>query len=121
MKSFDLEAAKRGAEVCFADGTPVRLICFDRFSEIDDRSIVGLYRRPNEKRDIIISFDRMGQPYGHEDSSRQLFMKPRKTGGWINIYSGRMIGNRDIYGTKSQADRDAGGDRIACIYIEWEE
>ena len=30
MKNFDLEAAKRGAAVRTASGTPVRIICFDR-------------------------------------------------------------------------------------------
>ena len=30
MRPFDLDAAKRGEKVCLRDGTPVRIICFDR-------------------------------------------------------------------------------------------
>ena len=34
MRPFDLDAAKSGEKVCLRDGTPVRIICFDRKHDI---------------------------------------------------------------------------------------
>lgn len=50
MLPFNPEAAKKGAPVCFDDGTPVRIVCYDRKHEIEYNGkkkvrcpIIGLY------------------------------------------------------------------------------
>lgn len=117
MKPFNVERAKAGDPVCFENGSPVRLICFNRIHE-QGYHIVGMYQSADRER--LISFDIDGRPYGKPAHAQQLFMAPKETGGWLNIYPDREVGER-VYGTRAEADRYALSTRVDCIHIKWKE
>lgn len=44
---------------------------------------------------------------------------PKKHSGWMNVY--HHIIYAGLYPTKEEADRQAGPNRIACVYVEFTE
>lgn len=45
MRPFDLDAAKSGEKVCLRDGTPVRIVCFDRKHDFFETDSFGINKR----------------------------------------------------------------------------
>jgi hypothetical protein len=126
MKPFDLEKAKQGHPVQTRDGRDVEILKTDVKSyepivavvkNYDDHEIIRQYREHGryEARDIVRGLD--------------LFMKPTKKEGWINLYRDEDIGNgykigSYIYDDKNIALNQNGvkfNSYIDTIKIEWEE
>lgn len=125
MKPFDLEAAKNGAPVCLQDGRPVRIICFDRFS--DAHPIVGLIMEP-ECYESIGLFNTKGQCMRTADLQQDLYMAPRIHEGWVivRIYplAGSMVPSISrIYDTEAEAQEciTPGRHHATIFRIKWEE
>lgn len=140
LRPFDLEAAKRGDRVSYADlsGDIIYLAGPDPKGIIAYQSKEMIYTAPTHafrmtplawvKGRPVYPFDVM---YG-KMSGRKFIVpngviyyddftweKPKtKREGWINIYPNT---NAFHYETKEDADRLSASDRIACCRIEWEE
>lgn len=123
LKPFDLEAAKNGAEVITRDGRAVRLLCFDRKSE--DGPIVGLVYNADIDEEFERSWYCSGQFYKDKDNKTDLFMKPVKKTGWVNVYDepgSCRVGSFKIYASKEAAEEGRGGSHAKgqAIKIEWQ-
>ena len=79
MKPFNLEEAKAGKPVCTRDGRDVRIICFDKrdaqYPIVALLSEIGI--------EAVALYHQNGKT---GNSDKDLFMKPEKKTGWINIY-----------------------------------
>lgn len=102
------------------DGRPVRLLCVDGPALWPVVAIIdNAYTRV---------FDKNGMCESLSNNNDLIEVKTKRT-GWINIYPKcHKDRNITIMGcaswvceTEEMADENAGGDRIACIKIEWEE
>jgi hypothetical protein len=119
MKPFDLEKAKQGHPVQTRDGRDVEILKTDVKScepivavvkNYDDHEIICKYREHGryEARDIASCFD--------------LFMKPTKKEGWINVYvrEDGIRRGKSIYNSKEKAQQHNFGG-IDTVKIEWKE
>lgn len=118
MKPFDIELAKQGHKVQTKDGTPARIICYDRNDDsfpivalIYDDELPRLYRAN-------------GVSDGCHDND--LVMAPTKKEGWVNIYPSKPLETlrrqvSEIYSSKEEALKYKVTGCIATIKIEWEE
>jgi hypothetical protein len=114
MKPFNLEAALAGAKVVTGDKKLVTDIAY--FPSSNCRYTVCAVIDGD-----ILYFTVNGYFHsGNIDFTRDLFMAPVKSEGWINIYSGEMIGGC-IYKTEEDARALGWTSPIACVRIEWEE
>ena len=64
---FDIEKAKQGAKVVTRDGHNVRILCFDRNSDI--YPIVALVQKTNSEEDEIISYTKHGYYFESVDET----------------------------------------------------
>lgn len=120
MKPFNLELAKAGHPVCTRDGESAKIICFDRKST--KYPIIALIDKGKEE--IITSYNLSGQVNNDIFHNHDLFMKPEKKEGWINVYFLNDGGNTcfGIYDTKEDAlSHKCADGYIDTIKIEWEE
>ena len=121
MKQFNLEEAKAGKPVCTRDGSPVRIICFDKKHSV--YPIIALITCSNEE--LETTYTNEGHYYSNgEESYNDLFMVGEKHIGYVNIYNIENSKPRlgyDIYPTKEEAQNAAAPNVIATIKIEWEE
>lgn len=124
MKKFNLELAKKGYEVCTRDGRNARIISFDR-KNVNGYNIVALI--DNNGQDIIRAYTKEGYINSLVDieSDLDLFMKPTKHEGWVNLYKedGFTITGEVVYPTKERAMliQNKECKYITTIKIEWEE
>lgn len=119
MKPFDLELAKAGHPVCTRDGRDVRILCFDRKDDL--YPIVGLVS--DKLGENLRSYTPDGLYNRSGESNADLFMKPIKKEGWINISNLGCNYCDGIY-TSEQAAKDDGrktAGYITTLKIEWEE
>lgn len=119
LKPFNLETAKAGGEVVNRLGEKVRLLCYDAAGEYP---IIGLTYSYNEETPD--SFTCSGRFLGEDNTDeRDLFMKPIKQEGWINIYSngcGATTKN-SIYCSYNGAFANRSQNCVDTIKIEWED
>lgn len=128
MKSFDIELAKQGHPVQTREGSPVRIICYDKVS-LQDFPIVALVRHigKHSQDEKIGLYTVNGKAnHGNKESELDLVMAPTKKEGWVNIYKG--IGDSpytgNIYPSEEEAIEhisDYGDIHLATEKIEWEE
>lgn len=122
MKPFNLEEAKAGKLVCNRAEEDVRIICFDRKSDLNC-PIIALHT--NDGAEDLFSH-RIDGKYkeGSLVSKFDLFMKGEKREGWVNIY---RYGDNDctsniIHKTFEDAYKNRNVDGyITTTKIEWEE
>lgn len=67
MRPFDLDAAKRGEKVCLRDGTPVRIVCFDR--KHDFLKLIVLVSTKDDDYEILREYNEKGL-YGLGEGSK---------------------------------------------------
>jgi hypothetical protein len=120
MKPFNLEEAKAGKPVCLADGTPVRIICFDRAH--DEYPIVALLHYQDGGEDLGW-YSLKGVYENRVGSNYNLYMKTENKTGYVIIRkndravkcSGTIFHN--IYDAARLADPA----KEVIAQIEWEE
>jgi len=81
MKSFDLEAAKRGEPIVTRNGINATFIA--HVPELGELHRV-LYTVPNN--DYALSCTEDGRHYTNSQSGYDLFMAPKKRTLWVNLY-----------------------------------
>lgn len=124
MKPFDLELAKQGKPVCNGYGMDVRILCYDL--KDDKYPIAGAITDPETNRETLQKYTLDGYVIGDEaNNNGDLFMKPEKKEGWINLYTngGRAFTRyNDIYPTEEDAlNNKRPEDYLTTIKIKWEE
>lgn len=119
MKQFNLMEylANPSRKIVTRDGRNVRIICTDKRGT--DFPIVALVECEDKEETCYYAPNGCWNLYGKE-SDIDLFFAPKKTEGWINIYSGSFTGS-NIYNSKEEARKMADVGCIATIKIEWEE
>jgi hypothetical protein len=101
MKEFDLEAAKRGEPIVCRDGTPAKFIAHVPESIYDNDVLVLIEGRIERVTDCGLAND------GYENEG-DLFMAPKKSTVWVNIYGTSAT----VYCSEHDADRAANPHRI---------
>lgn len=125
MRPFNLEEAKAGKPVCTRDGRNVRIICFDRRATLFP--IIALVENKANGAETLLMYTNSGTVYINErlTTDNDLFMKPEKKEGWINVHFGDYRGyfGSNIFDTEESARTAALGwsDYKATTKIEWEE
>ena len=124
MKPFNLELAKAGHSVCTRDGHDVRILCFDKKNS--KYPIVALVNK--EKEEVIVNCGFNGEVRKSIFHPHDLFMKPTKKEGWINIYKYESEDRCTYRGCAIYASKQNAIDEIMpshsyidTIKIEWEE
>jgi hypothetical protein len=115
MKPFVLEEALAGAKVMNGQGKPATDIAYFP-------SAIGVYKVGAVINGGIVLFTEKGYLFHFEnrDFTRDLFMAPVKSEGWVNTYKGgKSIGG--IHKTEEDARASAVPGLIACVRIEREE
>ena len=86
MKQFDIELAKQGKPVCNGYGMDVRILCYDL--KDDKYPITGAITDPETNRETLQKYTLDGYVIGDgANNNGDLFMKPEKKEGWINLYT----------------------------------
>lgn len=123
LRPFDVQKAKDGAEVVTRDGKSVRIISYDRVDK--SYPIVGLVMH-NDGRESVHIFNKLGKwqkIYSDDEDFFDLFIKPVKQTGWVNLYKDDdgIIWVSDVYLSREDAEKCRGLNRIATCKIGWEE
>ena len=120
MKEFNLEQARQGKPVCTRDGRNVRILCFDRKDKY--YHIIALVERNNQESSYLLDDNGRCHWEGEEDEW-DLFMKPEKHTGYINLYKNEGKYRVDSYVCESKKEvlACAINDCIDTLKIEWED
>ena len=112
---FNLQAAKKGADVRTRAGHSARIVCFDRKGHYPIIALVSLELGVQEE---IIQCNKEGvaDVCAHYD----LVMCPVKKEAWVNVYQDTKAVTRR-YPTKGTAMVAAEPGRVATVKIEWED
>ena len=84
-KDFNLNEAKKGAEIVTVSGLNVRLICFDRRKD-NGYNIVGLIEDACTKDEFLCYFNEKGEPYDCAFEYCELKIKTKMIEKWCNVY-----------------------------------
>ena len=126
MKSFDLEAARNGGEVCLNNGSLVKIICFD----FDDGGFWGSHllvlSQNTSEYDNLYHFKNSGEQIIASPHSPRftLHMAPKKYSGWAAVkmgmseYSLAEVSN--VYENKDDALSCFNWKPDAVIQVSWE-
>ena len=128
MKPFDLKIyiSKPNLEIITREGNPVKIIYTNR-KGYNAKPIVALITIPNGTEVIKTYWENGIETQGYTDNPNDLFFKPIKRIGWINIYnSPNSLCNyisSDIYSDKESAEKEAtkGDNYIGAFQIEFED
>ena len=115
MKPFNLEQALAGAPVITRDGRKVTELYYLSTATKVFQPVVAVV-------DGCISTHRVnGNYYGDEtlQTNNDLVMASPAGGFWLNVYPYDECGGR--YKTREEADKEAGINRVGCVYIEIED
>lgn len=118
MKPFDLEKAKKGAEVCTRDGHKARIVCYDTKGEYP---IAALVEENGQERSYLYTQEGGFHAKGYTHT-KDLMLVTKKHEGWVVVLDGAYIGCH-IYDTKEEAIelcKETEG-YITVAKIEWEE
>lgn len=123
MKSFNLEAAKRGEPVQTRDGRAARIICLDRLGE--DCPIVALVK-DSEGYENMYAYTTTGAFTPMADCTLDLVMVPVQREGWVNVYSNKycnVFTGKCVYETEAEArsGRSDNNNYVATAKMTWEE
>ena len=128
MKPFDLKIyiSKPNLEIITREGNPAKIIYTNR-KGYNAKPIVALITIPNGTEVIKTYWENGIETQGYTDNPNDLFFKPVKRIGWINIYNPpNSLCNyisSDIYSDKELAKEGAIKDNgyIGTIQIEFED
>ena len=115
MKKFNLEEIMVAGGYCqTAAGRPVRIICTDRKGRIG-RPIVALVQIDDiDDGETLMHYDEYGIGGEHDDDNLVPLTRRILQELWINFYS---YGHGGTYGSRIQADENAGPNRLACVKV----
>lgn len=126
MKQFDIELAKQGKPVYNGYGMDVRILCYDL--KDDKYPIAGAITDPETNRETLQKYTLDGYVIGDgANNNGDLFMKPEKREGWVNVFINSCSGLKStdrIYSTKAEALKNIDTKSphyIDTVKIEWEE
>lgn len=127
MKPFNLktylENPSREVFIIGDSSIPVRIICTNAKGDYPIIALVTL----DATTESVFKYTEDGLAYKGEKSESDLYFKPAKKSGWINIYTSKFMTGQTITGsickTKDEALSIAAGkdNYLDTIYIEWEE
>ena len=128
MKPFDLKiyTSKPNLEIITREGNPAKIIYTNR-KGYNAKPIIALITIPNGTEVIKTYWENGIETQGYTDNPNDLFFKPVKRIGWINIYNPpNSLCNyisSDIYSDKELAKEGAIKDNsyIGTIQIEFED
>ena len=116
MKQFSIEEYDKNPnqKVVTRDGKPVKILCTNLIS---DTPVVAQIDGTGYSR----SYTKDGKCSLCQDSIDDLFFKPEKHEGWVNIFPNNIIGG--IYESEEEAKKAAfwSSCPFTTIKIEWEE
>lgn len=120
LKKFDLEAAKKGRAICTGDGRNVRILCYD----LKDKDYPIAAAVEDENKEYLEAFTIEGiNNLMKPDNKDNLFMRPEKKKGWVNIQKDEC-GNVMIIGpykSKGEALDYVNAKTVDTITLIWEE
>ena len=128
MKPFDLKIyiSNPNLEIITREGNPAKIIYTNR-KGYNAKPVVALITIPNGTEVIKTYWENGIETQGYTDNPNDLFFKPVKRIGWINIYNPpNSLCNyisSDIYSDKESAKKGAIKDNsyIGAIQIEFED
>ena len=127
MKPFDLKiyTSKPNLEIITREGNPAKIIYTNR-KGYNAKPIVALITIPNGTEVIKTYWENGIETQGYTDNPNDLFFKPVKRIGWINIYNIPNYSyntSSDIYSDKESAEKGTikGNNYIGTIQIEFED
>lgn len=128
MKPFDLKiyTSNSNLEIITREGNPAKIIYTNR-KGYNVKPVVALITIPNGTEVIKTYWENGIETQGYTDNPNDLFFKPVKRIGWINIYNPpNSLCNyisSDIYSDKESAEKGAIKDDsyIGAIQIEFED
>ena len=121
LKPFNLEEAKAGKPICTRNGKKVRIVCFNRKSNIG--SIIALVSNQTNDEEECYTYHDNGRFCEEVDDIDDLMMLPEKKEGWMNIYSNgnnHRVGS-PIYNSEEEALCNKTSNAIDTVKIEWRE
>ena len=108
MKKFYLKEALAGKPVVSRDGRDVTQLV--KFKTNDGCTLVGLLDG------YIYSWTTIGECVNGLKTDADLFMKPIKKEGYVNIYKGALI-----HSSEDEARMNSGDNLLITVKVEWEE
>lgn len=128
MRPFDLKiyTSNPNLEIITREGNPAKIIYTNR-KGYNVKPVISLITIPNGTEVIKTYWENGIETQGYTDNPNDLFFKPVKRIGWINIYNipNSLYNNisSDIYSDKESAEKWAIKDDsyIGAIQIEFED
>lgn len=112
--------------MCNGYGMDVRILCYDL--KDDKYPIAGAITDPETNRETLQKYTLDGYVIGDgANNNGDLFMKPEKREGWVNVFINSCSGLKStdrIYSTKAEALKNIDTKSphyIDTVKIEWEE
>ena len=127
MRPFDLKiyTSNPNLEIITREGNPAKIIYTNR-KGYNVKPVVALITIPNGTEVIKTYWENGIETQGYTDNQNDLFFKPVKRIGWINIYNTSNSSyniSSNIYTDKESAEKWANKDNsyIGAIQIEFED
>ena len=127
MRPFDLKiyTSNPNLEIITREGNPAKIIYTNR-KGYNVKPVVALITIPNGTEVIKTYWENGIETQGYTDNQNDLFFKPVKRIGWINIYNTSNSSyniSSNIYTDKESAEKWANKDNsyIGSIQIEFED
>ena len=119
MKEFNLDEYLKNPKrkVVTRDGKPVKILCTNLVS---DKPVTAQI----DGTGYSLSYTKDGKCSLCQNSIDDLFFKPEKHKGWVNIYKygrGKYITSEVVYTKKEDAIMGKNKNYLTTIKIEWEE
>lgn len=127
MRPFDLKiyTSKPNLEIITREGNPAKIIYTNR-KGYNVKPVIALITIPNGTEVIKTYWENGIETQGYMDNPNDLFFKPVKRIGWINLYNtpnSSYAINTNIYSDKESAEKWAikCDNYIGAIQIEFED
>lgn len=110
-------------DVITRDGRPVRIICTNGKVMENNKKFPVIALVNSNGYETLAAYSEDGICKFNNVPELDLFFKPVKHEGWINIIDNgiMMVKDGKIYSSEGQAKRFAGNNCIDTIRIEWED
>ena len=121
MKQFNLKEylENPSRQVITRDGRPARIICTDAKCKYHVIALVE-----NNDMEYTYNFNAEGKFLDDKEDGRDLFFKPVKCEGWVNVYMARDGSNKRtgaIYDTEEEAKQHCSiCEYVGTVRVEWE-
>lgn len=103
------------------DGQPVTILKTN-LKTTTNYTILG-YATAKDGTHTVCVWDPQGRVSFGRETNNDLINKPKVIKGWVNVYP--MFSNASrvlvLHPTREIADDQSNEDRVACIYVEWQE